>query len=173
MCWTLNHQNIIEMAQGHISLSAGTTDSGPAADVWENAIHVSDYSGQTEHSATAASSRQGWAPGLHDSHSSAYRCSASSCSVCTPTSSLGSDCASHSGRTPSSFVWSFFLSAPARLPGLLIAGHQLRQCSAASATSSCCYHCCYGGVCDLFSSGSSYSAASVQVSTSSSFYGRS
>jgi hypothetical protein len=21
MCWTLNHQNIIEMAQGHISLS--------------------------------------------------------------------------------------------------------------------------------------------------------
>jgi hypothetical protein len=23
MCWTLNHQNIIEMAQGHISLSLG------------------------------------------------------------------------------------------------------------------------------------------------------
>jgi hypothetical protein len=21
MCWTLNHQNIVEMAQGHISLS--------------------------------------------------------------------------------------------------------------------------------------------------------
>jgi hypothetical protein len=23
MCWTLNHQNILEMAQGHISLSSG------------------------------------------------------------------------------------------------------------------------------------------------------
>jgi hypothetical protein len=30
MCWTLNHQNIIEMAQGHISLSPslGTEQSG-------------------------------------------------------------------------------------------------------------------------------------------------
>jgi hypothetical protein len=26
MCWTLNHQNIIEMAQGHISLSKTTWD---------------------------------------------------------------------------------------------------------------------------------------------------
>jgi hypothetical protein len=25
MCWTLNHQNIVEMAQGHISLSAIST----------------------------------------------------------------------------------------------------------------------------------------------------
>jgi hypothetical protein len=25
MCWTLNHQNIIEMAQGHISLSVHST----------------------------------------------------------------------------------------------------------------------------------------------------
>jgi hypothetical protein len=31
MCWTLNHQNIIEMAQGHISLS-----TGPAAKWWDS-----------------------------------------------------------------------------------------------------------------------------------------
>jgi hypothetical protein len=24
VCWALNHQNLIEMAQGHISLSVGT-----------------------------------------------------------------------------------------------------------------------------------------------------
>jgi hypothetical protein len=28
MCWTLNHQNIIEMAQGHISLLVGLDDTG-------------------------------------------------------------------------------------------------------------------------------------------------
>jgi hypothetical protein len=27
MCWTLNHQNIIEMAQGHISLSLAREES--------------------------------------------------------------------------------------------------------------------------------------------------
>jgi hypothetical protein len=27
MCWTLNHQNILEMAQGHISLSFAFLDS--------------------------------------------------------------------------------------------------------------------------------------------------
>jgi hypothetical protein len=34
MCWALNHQNIIEIAQGHISLSVPLfqgTDSGPRA----------------------------------------------------------------------------------------------------------------------------------------------
>jgi hypothetical protein len=90
-----------------------------------------------------------------------------------PSSSSGNDYASHSARTPSSFVWSFFLSVPAGHSGLLVAGHQLCQCSTASATSSYCYHCCCGGGCDLFSSGSSCNAASVRVSTSSSFYGRS
>jgi hypothetical protein len=53
------------------------------------------------------------------------------------------------------------------------AGHQLRQPSAASATSYCCYHYRCGGVYDFFGSGSSCSAALVRVSTSSSFYGRS
>jgi hypothetical protein len=52
-------------------------------------------------------------------------------------------------------------------------GYQLHQCSATSATSACCYHCCCGGVCYHFSSSNSYSIASVRVSTSSSFYGRS
>jgi hypothetical protein len=42
-----------------------------------------------------------------------------------PPSSLGRCCASPSSRTPSSFVWSFFLSAPASHPGFLVAGHQL------------------------------------------------
>jgi hypothetical protein len=27
MCWALNHQNIIEIAQGHISLSAGVAST--------------------------------------------------------------------------------------------------------------------------------------------------
>jgi hypothetical protein len=30
MCWAFNHQNIIEIAQGHISLSTGTTDIAAA-----------------------------------------------------------------------------------------------------------------------------------------------
>jgi hypothetical protein len=29
MCWTLNHQNIIEMAQGHISLSPSFSNNQP------------------------------------------------------------------------------------------------------------------------------------------------
>jgi hypothetical protein len=97
----------------------------------------------------------------HDSHASAYRCSDSPSSVSTASTSSGCYCASHSGRIPSSYSRSFFLSAPAGHPGFLVTGHQLRQHSAASATSSCCYHCYCGGVCDLFSSGSSCSAASV------------
>jgi hypothetical protein len=76
-------------------------------------------------------------------------------------------------KTPSSFSWSFYLSAPVGHPGFLITGHQLRQHSAASATSSYCYHYCCGDVYDLFSSDSSCSASAVRVSTSSSFYGRS
>jgi hypothetical protein len=80
--------------------AADSIGSGPATDVREDAIHVSDHSGQTGHSAAAAFSRQGWALGLHDSHSSAYRCSAPSCLVCTSSSSSGSGCASNSGRTP-------------------------------------------------------------------------
>jgi hypothetical protein len=36
MCWTLNHQNIIEMAQGHISLSVGL---GPHARDWVTLAH--------------------------------------------------------------------------------------------------------------------------------------
>jgi hypothetical protein len=65
-------------------------------------------------------------------------------------------------KDPATFIWSFFLSALAGHPGLLVAGYQLRQCSAASATSSCCYHCCCGGVYDLFSSDSSCSVALVE-----------
>jgi hypothetical protein len=56
-----------------------------------------------------------------------------------------------------------------RSPWIFVAGHQLRQCSAASATSACCYHCCCGDARDHFSSDSFCSAASVRVSTSSSF----
>jgi hypothetical protein len=74
---------------------------------------------------------------------------------------------------PSFFSWSFFLSAPAGHPGFHVTGLQLRLPSAASATNFCYSHCCYGGVCDHFRSGSSCSAALVQVSTSSSFYSRS
>jgi hypothetical protein len=74
-------------------------------------------------------------------------------------------------RTP---CWSFFLSAPAGHPGFHVAGLQLRLPSAVSATSFCCSHYCCGGVCDhFFGFGSSSSAASVRVSTSSSFYSRS
>jgi hypothetical protein len=110
------------------------------------------------------------APGLHDSHSSAYRCLDPSCSVCTPFSSSVRCCTSNSGRTPTTFIRSFFLSDPTSHPGLIVVGYQLRQCSAANATSSCYYYCCCGGVYDLFSS---CSTASVRVSTSSSFYDRS
>jgi hypothetical protein len=38
MCWTLNHQNIIEMAQGHISLSLGM--SHPVLEGKPNENHV-------------------------------------------------------------------------------------------------------------------------------------
>ena len=34
MCWTLNHENIIEMAQGHISLSHAPRLVGERADRW-------------------------------------------------------------------------------------------------------------------------------------------
>jgi hypothetical protein len=64
---------------------------------------------------------------------------------------------------PSSFCWSFFLSAPASHPGFHVTGSQLSLPSAASATSFCCYHYCCGGVCDHFRSGSPCSAASVRV----------
>jgi hypothetical protein len=76
-------------------------------------------------------------------------------------------------RTPSSFCWSFFLSAPTGHPGFHVTGSHLRLPSAASATSFCCHHYCCGSVCDHFSSGSFYIAASIRVSTSSSFYSRS
>jgi hypothetical protein len=56
-----------------------------------------------------------------------------------PPTSSGSCCASYSARTPSSYSWSFFLSALASHPGFHVTGHQLRQHSAASATSFCCY----------------------------------
>jgi hypothetical protein len=91
----------------------------------------------------------------------------------TTSSASGSCCASDSVRTPSSFCWSFFLSAPAGHPGFHVTGSQLRLPSAASATSFCCYHYCCDGVYDHFSSGSFCSATSVRVSTSSSFYCRS
>jgi hypothetical protein len=32
MCWTLNHQNNIEMAQGHISLSGSRMQEGASAE---------------------------------------------------------------------------------------------------------------------------------------------
>jgi hypothetical protein len=40
MCWTLNHQNIIEMAQGHISLSL---DTGANVHVCSNINLLSSY----------------------------------------------------------------------------------------------------------------------------------
>jgi hypothetical protein len=52
--------------------------------------------------------------------------------------------------------------------GVHVTGSQLCLPSAASATNICCYHYCCGSICDLFCSGSSCSAASVRVSTSSS-----
>jgi hypothetical protein len=36
MCWTLNHQNILEMAQGHISLSLFTI-------YFEHRVMMSNY----------------------------------------------------------------------------------------------------------------------------------
>jgi hypothetical protein len=77
-------------------------------------------------------------------------------------------CASDSVRTPCSYCWSFF-SAPAGRSGFHVTGSQLCLPSAASATSICCYHYCYGSICDHFCSSSFCSAASVRVSTSSSF----
>jgi hypothetical protein len=40
-----------------------------------DAIEVSDHSKPLGHPTTAALSRQGRAPGIHDTYSSAYRCS--------------------------------------------------------------------------------------------------
>jgi hypothetical protein len=77
------------------------------------------------------------------------------------------------GGPPASSFWSFSLSAPAGHSGFLITRHRTRWCSAASATSACYYHCCCGGVRDCTSSSGSFIAASVRVSTSSSFYYRS
>jgi hypothetical protein len=62
---------------------------------------------------------------------------------------------------PSSYIWSFFLSALAGHPGFHVVGHWLRQLLAASATSSCCFHCHCGSFCDFFGSGSSCSVASI------------
>jgi hypothetical protein len=59
-------------AAGSSGSRAGSTGNGPAADVWADAIFVSDDSGPSGHSAAATFSRQGWASGFHDSHSSAY-----------------------------------------------------------------------------------------------------
>jgi hypothetical protein len=44
--------------------------------------------------------------------------------------------------SPSSYSWSFFLSAPAGHPGFHVTGLQLRLPSAVSATSFCCSHYC-------------------------------
>jgi hypothetical protein len=71
-------------------------------------------------------------------------------------------------RTP---CW--YLSAPAGHFGVHLSGSQLCLSAAASATSICYYHYRCGSICDRFCSGSSRSAASVRVSTSSSFYRRS
>jgi hypothetical protein len=120
--------------------------------------------------ATAAAAAE---QGIHGSYATALWCLGSSSSVCTTFSALGCCCASDSVRTPSSFCWSFFLSAPASHPGFHITGSQLCLPSATSATSFCCYHYCCDSICDHFSSGSFCSAASVRVSTSSSFYSRS
>jgi hypothetical protein len=137
-----------------------------------NALHVSDYPGPSGHSLAAALDRQGRAPGVHDSYPSAHRCSAPSSSVCSSSSSLGYYHTISSGRTPTSLVWSFF-SAQAGHFGLLVTGRRTYQCSVASATSACCYHCCCDGVRDCTSSGGSYIASYIRVSTSSSFYCRS
>jgi hypothetical protein len=42
MCWTLNHQNIIEMAQGHISLSIGAWLNGDEGGRWCGYINGSN-----------------------------------------------------------------------------------------------------------------------------------
>jgi hypothetical protein len=39
MCWTLNHQNILEMAQGHISLSIIKCDNPKAKMTMDNVHH--------------------------------------------------------------------------------------------------------------------------------------
>jgi hypothetical protein len=52
-----------------------------------------------------------------------------------PSTYSGSCCASDSVRTPSSYCWSVFLSAPAGHPVFHVTGSQLRLPSAASATS--------------------------------------
>jgi hypothetical protein len=101
------------------------------------------------------------------------QCLGSPGSVCTTSSASGSCCACDSVGTPFSFCWSFFLSAPAGHPGFHVTGSQLCLPSAVSATSFCCYHYCCGSICDHFSSDSFCSAASVRVSSSSSFYSRS
>jgi hypothetical protein len=110
--------------------------------------------------------------GIHGSYATAFWCLSSSGSVCSTSSASRSCCASDSVRTPCSYCWSFF-SAPAGHSGFHVTGSQLCLPSAASATSICCYHYCCGSICDHFCSGSSCSAASVRVSTSSSFYSRS
>jgi hypothetical protein len=72
-------------------------------------------------------------------------------------------------------VWTpcWYLSALAGHFGVHLSGSQLCLSAAASATSICCYHYRCGSICDRFCSGSSCSAASIRVSTSSSFYRRS
>jgi hypothetical protein len=144
---------------------------GLLQDVQMDALHVSDYPGPSGHSSAAALGRQGRAPGIHDTYPSAHRCLAPSSLLCSSSNSSGSCCTSSSGRTPTSLVLSF--SAPASRLGLLVTGLRNRQHSAASATSACCYHYCYGGVRDCTSSGGSCITAFVRVSTCSSFYCRS
>jgi hypothetical protein len=43
MCWTLNHQNILEMAQGHISLSNLTGHLDPASTTTHLGVSFFDY----------------------------------------------------------------------------------------------------------------------------------
>jgi hypothetical protein len=126
-----------------------------------DAIDVSDHSRPPGHRTIAAPSRECRAPCIHDTHSPAYRCSASSSAVCSSSSSSGYGCSSSSARTPAPLFWSFYLSIQASHPGFLDLGHRTRQRSATSSTSICCNHCCCGYVHDCSSSGGSCTVAYV------------
>jgi hypothetical protein len=47
MCWTLNHQNIIEMAQGHISLSTRSSTTRISCGILGGFISLAVYRGIT------------------------------------------------------------------------------------------------------------------------------
>jgi hypothetical protein len=160
------------LAAGSPGSRAGPSGSYPAAVVRADVLHVLDHSGPPGHPSAADVSRHGRAPSIHDSHPSAHQCSYPSNVVYYTSCSSGCSRASHSVRTPATFLWSFHLSAQAGHPGLLGPGRRTSQHSATSASIVYCHHYCCGYFCDCSSSSRSCTPASVRVSTSSSLYHR-